>query len=256
MRQFILLLPALLLLGCNQQQVLQKFSTAADQAIAKAYISDLQAKKFDVIENDLDPGIKNSDVHPTLVRMAGFLPEGPPTSVKLIGAQKMVDPEGVQTNTALEYQWGDKWRICNVALRESKTIKTIVGINVYLEKESLEDQNRFTLTDKSPSQYAILAGAVLAFGLTLYALVACIRTKGLARKWLWIVFIVVGFGVLSTNWTTGAVGYQLLYISLFSAGAFAPLYGPWTIMMSAPVGAVVFLWRRWRRPLEQAKSFL
>ena len=155
MRQFIGLLSALLLLGCNQQQMLQKFSTPADQAIAKAYISDLQAKKFDVIENALDPSIKNPNVHATLVRMAGLIPGGSPTSVKLIGAQKMISPDGVRTNTSLEYQWGDKWLICNVAMQQSKTTKTIVGINVYLEKESLEAQTRFTLTGKSPAQYAI-----------------------------------------------------------------------------------------------------
>jgi hypothetical protein len=251
MRQFIVLLAALLLLGCNQQQMLQKFSTPEDQNIAKAYIYDLQARKLDVIENELDPSIKTPDVHSTLVRMAGLFPGGPPSSIKLIGTHKMYSPAGVQTNTAFEYQWDRKWLICNVAIQKSKTTNTIVGINVYPETESIENRNRFTLTGKNPAQYAILVGAVLAFSLTLYALAACIRTKGLARKWLWIVLIVFGFGALSTNWSTGAVGYQLFYISLFSAGAFAPLYGPWTITMSAPVGAVVFLWRRLRRLPEQ-----
>jgi hypothetical protein len=246
-RQFIALLPVLFMLGCNQksqQQMLEKFSTPEDQAVAKAYISDLQARKLDVIENDIDSSIKSPDTHAMLVHMAGFLPGGSPTSIKLIGAQRIYNPAGIVTNTTFEYQWNNKWIICNVAVQ--KLTKTIVGINVYLRKESLEQQNRFTLTGKSPAQYAILAGAVLAFSLTLYALWACIRTKGLARKWLWIIFIVFGFGLLSTNWSTGAVGYQLIYVTLFSAGAFAPYYGPWTIAMSVPVGAVAFLWRRWR----------
>lgn len=254
MRHFIVVLSALLLLGCSQQQMLQKFSTPADQAVAEAYISDLQARRFDAIEKDLDPSIKTPDVHATLVRMAGFFPAGAPTSIKLVGAHRMYSPAGVQTSTSFEYRWGDKWLLCSIAIQKTKTTITILGFNINPEKESLEDQTRFTLAGKSPAQYAILAGAVLAFSLTLYALVICIRTRGLRRKWLWILFILVGFGLLSANWTTGEVGYQLVYITLFSAGAFAPLYGPWTITMSAPVGAMVFLWRRWQRARELAEA--
>ena len=55
MRQLIVLLSTLFLLGCNQQQMIGKFSSPAEQAVAKAYIADLQARKFNLIENDLDP---------------------------------------------------------------------------------------------------------------------------------------------------------------------------------------------------------
>lgn len=247
MRSVIVLLSMLVLLGCSQQQMLEKFSTPTDQAQAKGYISDLQAGKLDVIESKLDQSIKTPGFHDTLIRMARLLPLGPPTSVKLVGAHKLFSPAGTQTNTTLEYQWGDRWFLCNVAIQKSATAQTIVGLHVYPQKTSLEEQVRFTLAGKSPAQYVILAGAILALGLTLFALVACIRTKGLRRKWLWILFIIVGFGMLSTNWATGAVNYQLLYVSLFSASAFAQFYGPWTISMSAPVGAIVFLLRR-RKP--------
>jgi hypothetical protein len=244
MRLLIVALSALLLVGCNQQQMLEKFSTPADQALAKAYIADLRASKFDVIEANLDPSIKAPGAKDALVHMAGLLPAGPPTSVKMVGAQKLFSPAGEQTNTTVEYQWGDRWALCNVAIQKSSTGQTIVGINVYPQKTSLEEKVRFTLTGKSRAQYVVLAAAILALGLTLIALVACIRTKGLRRKWLWILFIIFGFGLLSTNWLTGAVNYQLLYVSSFSAGAVAPLYGPWTISASVPVGAILFLLRR------------
>ena len=52
-----------------------------------------------------------------------------------------------------------------------------------------------------------LARLVGADGLeesTLYALVLCIRTRNVKSKWLWILFILVGFGAVQANWTTGA----------------------------------------------------
>jgi hypothetical protein len=244
MRALILALLALLLVGCNPQQVLEKVSTPADQAMAKGYIADLQAGRLDVIETNLDPSLKTPGARDSLVRAAERLPKGAPTSVKLVGAHKFISSSWTRTNTTFEYQWGDKWFLCNVAIQKSATAQTIVGIRVSPQTASLEAQNKFTLKGKSPSQYAILVGAILTFSLTVFALVECIRMKGIRRKWLWIVFIIFGFGILSVNWSTGVVGFKLLSVALFSASALAPLYGPWTISMSAPVGAIVFLLRR------------
>jgi len=240
----ILVLSALLLFGCNQKQMLEKISTPSDQALVKGYIADLQAGRLDLVESKLDPSLNTPGVRDSLVRAAELLPKGSPTSVKLVGAQRFISSSGTRTTTIFEYQWGDKWFLCNVAVLKSATAQTIVGIRVSQLTASLEAQSKFTLQGKRLSQYAILAGAILAFGLTAFALVECIRTKGIRRKWLWIVFIIFGFGILSVNWSTGVAGFKLLSVALFSAGAFAPLYGPWTISMSAPVGAIVFLLRR------------
>ena len=241
MRVMILVLSALLLFGCNQKQMLEKISTPSDQALAKGYIADLQAGNLDVIETNLDPSLKTPGAKDSPIRAAELLPEGPPTAVKLVGAQRFISSSGTRTNTTFEYQWGDKWFLCNVAIQKSATAQTIVGIGVSQQTASLEAQSKFTLQGKRLSQYAILAGAILAFGLTAFALVECIRMKGIRRKWLWIVFIIFGFGILSVNWSTGVVGFKLLSVALFSASALSPLYGPWTISMSAPVGAIVFL---------------
>ena len=224
MRVMILVLSALLLFGCNQKQMLEKISTPSDQALAKGYIADLQAVRLDVVESKLDPSLKMPGVRDVFIRMAELLLEGPPTAVKLVGAQRFISSYGTRTNSIFEYQWGDKW--------------------------FLESQSKFTLPGKRLSQYAILAGAILAFGLTAFALVECSRMKGIRHKWLWMVFITFGFGLLSVNWSAGVVGsagvvsFELLSIGFFSAKASSTNFGPWAISMSAPaapVGAIVFL---------------
>ncbi len=55
---------------------------------------------------------------------------------------------------------------------------------------------------------------------------------------------VVGLGKVAVNWTTGEWGIPPLSIQLSSASAAAPLYGPWTIAVSRPLGAIVFLLNR------------
>ncbi|MBI1397584.1 MAG: hypothetical protein GC151_16545 [Betaproteobacteria bacterium] len=76
---------------------------------------------------------------------------------------------------------------------------------------------------------------------TLYALVACIRTRVPRRKWLWIVFIVLGVGKLAVDWTIGECRVFPASMQLFSASAFSSPYGPWTVAVSLPVGAIEFL---------------
>ena len=253
MRVVLAALLGLILCGCSGRHAIEKFTSPSDIATARAYIADLQSRNVAVIVHDLDPSLSKPGVADTIARMSAALPGGPPTSVKVVGVNSLTTPADRVVNITFEYQWGSRWFLANVAVKRAGSVQTIVGLNVYFEKTSLKEQNRFTLIHKSPVQYAILLGAILAVCLTAFVLVLCVRTKGLRRKWLWILFIIFGFGLLSVNWTTGATGYNVFYVSLFSASAFAPLYGPWTISMSLPIGAIVFL-SRYRRRLGRGST--
>ena len=247
MRQLVLLFGLLVLCSCSKEDLLSKFSSPEDQATAKAYLNHLRAREFDVIERDIDPSLKNASLHSVLEQIADQIPTGEPTSVKLVGAHLFKTPEATTVDTALEYSFGDKWFLANVGVQKKGDVKTIVGLHFVPEPRSLEEQNRFVLSGKPLAQYLILVGAVLVVSTTLFSLIVCIRTKELRRKWLWILFIIFGFGSISVNWTTGQFGFVPLSFQFFSAGAMAQLYGPWIISVSAPVGAIVFLVNRLRR---------
>ena len=135
--------------------------------------------------------------------------------------------------------------MANVAIKNRNGVKTIVGFHVYPEALALERQNAFTLVGKPASAYIVLCAALVAALFTVYTLVLCIRTRLRGRrKWLWVLFIVIGFGKFAVNWTTGQWSFSPASVLLFSASAFAPIYGPWTIVASVPLGAIVFLLRR------------
>jgi hypothetical protein len=148
-------------------------------------------------------------------------------------------------NTTFEYDFCGKWLLANVAVRDRQGIKTVVGFNVNPMTRSLESQNRFTLTGKTTAQYTVLLAAIAAALVTLCSLIICAKAKLPKRKWVWVLFILVGFGKVAVNWTSGEWGIAPLSVQLFSASAFAPFYGPWTIAASLPIGAIAFLiyWR-------------
>jgi hypothetical protein len=234
-----------LLAGCSQEDLMRKFAPPEQREIARTYIEKLRNRDFADIEKAADPSITKDLQRDTLERMAALIPAGAPTSVKLVGANQFSSTEaGTTLNLTYEFQFGDKFMLINVARKTKDSVETIVGFNVEPLAASLEAMNRFTLSNRTALQFGVFAAAIGATILVLYALVVCIRTKMRRRKWLWIVFILFGFGKIMVNWTTGQWGFTVLAVQLFAAAAGAVYFGPWIISVSLPVGAVIFLSRR------------
>ncbi|GGY18972.1 hypothetical protein GCM10008098_08910 [Rhodanobacter panaciterrae] len=254
MRYFIFVVVLLLgaIAGCDQSSLLKAMTPSGDEQTAKSYIDLLREHKFEQIEQAIDPEIKVPNLHDALVEMAGLIPAQDPTSVKVVGANTFKGPDIYKSNITFEYQFSDKWLLANVAIQKKGGVSTIIGFNVNRLSDSLENLNKFKLAGKSLLQYAVLAGTILIPLFSLYALVLCARARIPKRKWLWIVFILFGIGKFAVNWTTGQWGFMPLSFQLFGAGAFAPLYGAWTLSISLPLGAIWFLMRR--KSFSQAAS--
>jgi hypothetical protein len=235
------LLVGLSLVGCNRSDLIQRFTSADDQTSARSYIEQLRHQQFDKIEAAMDPSLAGPSLEQTLRQMANLFPAGEPSSVTLVGAQSFTGPKGSTINLTYEFSLANKWLLTNVALKKQHGNVTIIGFHGYPESRSLEAQNKFRLGGKTPLQYAVLALTAVVPLFTLWVLVLCARTRLKGRKWPWVVFIPLGVGKLAVNWTTGAWGFALAYVQLLGASAFAPLYGPWTLAVSVPLGAIVFL---------------
>lgn len=242
----IVVLICLALNGCDKASLMNKMTSPEDKSTAISYIEMLRQNKFDQIENDLDSSIKSPDIRATLVKMANLIPATNPESVRVVGSQIMNGPSMHTANITFEYKFSEKWLLINVAIQKKKGVSTILGFNVNPIPSSLEHMNRFTLAGKGTIHYLMLGLVFLAPLFTLYALVLCIRAKLAKNKWLWIIFIVFGIAKFSLNWTTGQWLITPLAVQFFSAGAFAPAYGPWTLSVSLPLGAIIFLFVRRR----------
>jgi hypothetical protein len=243
---FVLLLCSLFT-ACDQADLIDKLATQEEQTFVRQQVEHLRARSFDAIEATLDRRLVNPELRATLEKMADIVPAGEPRSVRIVGAQKHYK-DGVTTlATTIEYEFADGWLLAQVAMAEREGRRTVTGFNVYPREQSLADEHRFGLAGKGALHYLFLAAAIAAFAVTVYALVACIRTRWLRRKWLWIVFILLGLGRFAINWTTGDVHAQALHVQLLSASAMAPLGAPLMVSFSIPFGAIAFLLVRRRR---------
>jgi len=255
--RFLLCIGAALicLTACNPEDMVKKVASDEDQQGATQCIDALRNRRFDAIETHLDPSLRSPETRTTLEHMAGMLPPGQPDAVKLIGANINVSEQGARTADLIyQYSFGKRWFMVNCATRTDADTRSIVALNVKEMEFPIEQQAGFGLANKTPGQYGILVAAVLILGLTLTALITCIMDKQLTRKWLWVLFILVGIGKLSINWNSGTWDFSPVSILPFSVSAVSRGYAGWVLSIALPVGAAVYLARRWLNHRAAARS--
>jgi hypothetical protein len=240
----LLAVAAMVLTGCDQASMINKMMPPKAEEAAKNYIELLGQHRFEDIENNLDRSIVTPETRDMLSRMAQMIPAQQPKSIKVVGLNVFSGPNVSTVNITFQYEYQSKWLLINVATQKKGNVTSIIGFNVSELTDSLENINRFKLTDKTMLQYTVLVLAITVPIFCIYALVMCIRTRMERRKWLWVLFVLFGVAKLSVNWTTGEWAINLLSINLLGVSALAPAYGPWIISVSLPLGAIIFLLRR------------
>ncbi len=234
------------LVGCDEAALMKRWTPPEAESIARRYVDLLRQGKFDQIQRDLDPTVDDPDVRGTFAQMAAIFPAGTPESVKVVGANVFQGQGYSKTNLTLEYQFPGKWLLVNVATQKKGDVSTVISFHVTPTADSLENLNRFTFVGKGAVQYFTLTCAVGSLLFTLYVFMLSIRSKELKPKWLWMIIVLVGAGKFAVNWATGQWTYQLLAIQIPCFSMTHPLYGPWTVAAYLPLGAILFMHRRWK----------
>lgn len=239
--QLLIALFCVSLAGCDQDAMIQSFVSKEDQALASNYFALLKNRQFDDLNKAIEPSLRNPALNDTLSQMADLIPAEEPTRIKLIGAQQNNSSDQSTINLSYEYAYANQWLVLQIALQQRDKQTHIVGLKLIPQATSIDGQFKFSLAGKSIAHYLILALAIIAPILVLTALIICIRMKLRGRKWPWVIFILLGIGQLSINWSSGDLSFAVLAMQLFSASAFAAPYGPWIITVSLPLGALCFL---------------
>jgi hypothetical protein len=229
------------LVGCDEAALMKKWTPPEAEKIARSYVDLLRQREFDRIERDLDASIKDSNVRDTFAKMAAIFPTGDPQSVKVVGAHIFRGQGYATTDITLEYQFPSKWLLVSVTTQSKGNVSTVTGFHVNPMPDSLENLYKFSLLGKGTGQYLVLICGVCALLFSLYVLVLCIRTKIGKTKWRWMLFILVGLMRFAVNWTTGEFTFTPIAFNLPCVAATRPLYGPWTLAVYLPVGAILFL---------------
>ncbi len=248
---FLVLLSAFpFCIGCAQAplerieaRLTKKVTNPQDETMVRNYVQQLREHNFDQIERDLDPRLRSDDLRQNLTAMSGLLPAQEPKSVKVIRYSVVHHADSSRTIAiTLEYEFPNQWLLAELVRQEDGATSTVTGFHLYPVPESVEKHNRFTLTGKGTGQYGVLLLAFAMLVVGIYAFISCVRTPIGKKKWLWAIICLLGVGRIAVNWTTGALGLTPIWIGIPPSGAvMVPLYSPWIVYTSLPLGAVVFL---------------
>ncbi len=240
----IVLFGLLLLGGCQASRLVQMFGSPAEEQAARHYLDLLRERQFDAIESVVDPTQRTPGLRSKLEAMASYVPAQAPTAVQVVGVG-VVEGDGMRTvSYAFQCRYPGRWLLLRVVRRTRDGSTFLLGLSVQPLTDSLESTNRFTLHGKHPLQLAVLLAAIVVPLFCVVALVVCVRTPMRGRKWPWVLFILFGVVSVTVNWTTGAWDVHPLSFLLLGAAVGGTPFGPWSISVACPLGAVWFLLRR------------
>ena len=239
-------------------RLLGLFTPEKEAALARQYLDDLRAGDYAPIKRDFDPAYAPADLDRVLDRAASAFAGEPPKAAKLIAVQTPYMGGNPAYILSYEYEYDKGAVVAGIALLRKDGVLRIAGLHARPTRQKVEDFNAFTFAGKGFKHYLFLA---LAAGLALFTCVTafvCLNTPIPRYKWAWVIFVLIGAGSITLNWTTGAFGHNLASLQLFAAGFYKVLYGPVVVKLTSPVGAILFWIQRneWldRQAAEQSQG--
>ncbi len=233
------------LTSCTYQDMMDKLIPEEESKWAEEYLEKLRERDFEYVKDKLSDEIRSQVTDELLVKMADYFRSGELVSTEIIGSQVHVFNGVWQGNFSFEYHFSNGWNLGNAVLRKIDGKYEVIGINVYQTEMSQKEIHAFNLSNKSILHYIILVLAVLVPIFIIVSTVVCIRTPIPKRKWLWVVFVLLGVSAIQINWTTGQYAIQLVNVNLLgSAAASISPHAAWVISASIPLGAIMFWFKR------------
>lgn len=256
MKKFIALVVSLFLLtSCTTyQDMMDKLIPKKEVKMAEDYLTKLREKDFEYIKSELSDELKPKVTDASLVQLSEHFRGGELISTEIIGSEVHTFNGIWQGNFTFEYRFVEGWNLANVIFRKVGEKYDVIGLAVYQTKMSQKELNAFNLTNKTLLHYSVISMAFFVPLFILVSLYICVLTPMPKRKWLWIIFILLGISAIRINWTTGQYAIQLLSVHLLGASASAAgPYAPWIISVSLPLGAILF-WIRRKHYIELSKE--
>jgi len=256
--KIVLLFMLFAIIGCNQQGLNEKLTPKEEVEFSKQYLALFQTRDFDAIERKVSPEFENvKQFRQKLERMANLFPDEKVKNVSIVGSHTYSDKKLRRYDLSLLYEFPSKWLFVNINLEKNGDILIVKGVYIQPLRESPAITNRFTFQRKGAINYIFLIVSILVQLFIIFTFVLCIRTPISKIKWLWAIFVLIGFVKFTLNWTTGALNITPLHLQLFASGFIqGGLLGPWFIETSVPLGAIIFMLKRrkWLTPPVKAQS--
>jgi hypothetical protein len=262
-------LVALLLSGCSQpeesrleqehQAYVQKLIPPGKDAAARHFIELIRLGEIGHAQQMAGPPLQGEDAIPALRRLHDIISQGELLQVEPIGYQKKVityaQEEIHLDDFTYQLHFNGRWYYAEVVLNSSPNSNAVLGFQItwFNDFESMAAFNRFTFAGRSWRDWSALLLSIL-IPIFIIATTAICAFSSVGRKWLWIVFILIGIVQFRYDWTHALVDVKPLSLLLLGTGYQREnIYSPLILQWAIPVGAFIFL--ICRRKLIEARTW-
>lgn len=221
---------------------------------SKRFFALVQGHDLEAVKAILDPRMVDAQFKEKFDEVANIIPNETPKRIKFIGTHHNIYNGFSKISISSEYEFSNNWFLVNVLLQRQGNTFLVLGFNVQPTSDSLEHKTNFSFFGQDAKHYIVFTASILLLLFNAYVLALCIKTPIPKRKWLWIIFILVGFGRMEFNWMNGAFyyfgnhghGFKIDFFNFPVVGFSQMLYQPFIIKMTVPIGAITFLFKRKR----------
>ena len=239
-------LVSFLLLGCSLQEFQESLLDDEVKAELERLNEALLSGDTDYINSKFHPSVLSQIKDGDLENALSFVPKGDLVkieiaTVKFTKVDMFSGYSSVTYNVSYALEFKDRWALFIYTLIDEGEGLKLVGFHINQSDISYKEAHAFTLKGKSFLHYGVLFWALVVLGGIIWTLIKAFQEKNFKRKALWLIFIAIGVGGFSLNWTTGAWAFQTLNVSLLGAGYMAAgYYSPIILKVSFPLGAALF----------------
>jgi hypothetical protein len=223
-----------------QSQMLKDYGPAF--AKAKTFVTSLDRGDSAVVKSQMVEAYLDNNFDLIMEKVFLNLPHEAPKSIKPIGYRTEVSNGKTLTHAALEYEYSDRWTQAIISLEGNK----IAGFSLSDYKFSLFERTQINFSNQSLEHYVLLGLAIINLIFCSITLFMCIIAPRVKWRFLWILFILVGMGVMSFNWLEGRLALNIFSAGLPPARLNLEVYQPLFILLSIPLGAILF-WMNFKK---------
>lgn len=258
MKQFFkIFIFVVFLSGCSSNEIPQKLIPENADKFAKDYIDKLANGDTEYCINKLSKEFQDDKASEFYSQMHEFIKNKTLISSRIVNSEYRTIYANKETTTyrlSYEYEYPNNlWVYYTFQILKNDSDFEVQTFNITPSDHSLSLDYEFTFHNKTFRHFLWLFFSIFVPLFMLTTIVFTIKTP-IKKKWLWIIFILVGFVSFSLNWTTGEFGISPISFKLLGAGFFkSGIIAPWIISFSIPFGAI-FFWIKRRQILTELKQ--
>lgn len=247
LKQFLLIFVSFFTFACSVQEMQEKILPEKVKAELENLNSAIIATNYLYFISRTHSSLINDQTESNIVKTLDHFPVGKVRKIELAtaGYTTITPFSGSPSTTYLvsyHFEFPEKWALITYRLVDEGQGLKILGLNINVSDVSFKEINSFGNAGVTPLRISVLIWGLFSVVSIIWIFVLAAKEKHLKRKPLWLIFIILGVGGFSLNWTTEAWAFQILNFSVLGAGfSTAGPFSPWIIKVAFPLGAFIFL---------------